>query len=108
MLLLLPTPPRKPAAAAPHCFTNLLLPLPPHTDTYFCVVDLHAITLPHDPPALLASTHSSAALYIACGIDPAKANIFVQSHVPAHAELTWLLRCGEGHGHDVKQGMITM
>jgi tryptophanyl-tRNA synthetase len=56
------------------------------------VVDLHAITLPHEPAALLQSTHSSAALYIACGIDPTRANVFVQSHVPAHAELTWLLR----------------
>lgn len=65
---------------------------PPCADTYFCVVDLHAITMPHDPAALLASTHSSAALYIACGLDPAKSNIFVQSHVPAHAEMTWLLR----------------
>ncbi|KAL4431278.1 hypothetical protein ABPG75_006534 [Micractinium tetrahymenae] len=62
-------------------------------DTFFCVVDLHAITLPHEPKELLHSTHSSAALYIACGIDPAKASIFVQSHVPAHAELTWLLSC---------------
>ena len=62
------------------------------TDTFFCVVDLHAITLPHEPKELLHSTHASAALYIACGIDPAKASIFVQSHVPAHAELTWLLR----------------
>lgn len=61
-------------------------------DTFFCVVDLHAITLPHEPKELLHSTHSSAALYIACGIDPAKASIFVQSHVPAHVELTWLLR----------------
>ena len=56
------------------------------------MVDLHAITLPHDPLALRHSTRSSAALYVACGIDPARANIFVQSHVPAHAELTWLLR----------------
>eukprot|EP00887_Chlorella_sp_A99_P005765 scaffold1.g5765.t1 len=62
-------------------------------DTYFCVVDLHAITLPHEPAELLRSTRSSAALYIAAGIDPARASIFVQSHVPAHAELTWLLSC---------------
>lgn len=62
-------------------------------DTFFCVVDLHAITMPHEPKELLQSTHSSAALYLAAGIDPAKASIFVQSHVPAHAELTWLLSC---------------
>lgn len=63
-------------------------------ETYFCVVDLHAITLPHEPKALLEATRKSAATYIACGIDPEKANIFVQSHVGAHAELTWLLSCG--------------
>ena len=56
------------------------------------MVDLHAITLPHDPADLLKATRSSAALYLACGIDPDKASVFVQSHVPAHAELTWLLR----------------
>lgn len=56
------------------------------------MVDLHAITMPHEPRALLDATRSSAALYIACGIDPAKASIFVQSHVPAHTELAWLLR----------------
>ncbi len=85
----------RPCALLPNNLLLLYQPVTtasPAADTYFCVVDLHAITLPHDPPALLASTHSSAALYIACGIDPAKANIFVQSHVPAHAELTWLLR----------------
>ena len=62
-------------------------------DTFYCVVDLHAITMPHDPKELLAATRSSAAVYMACGVDPAKANVFVQSHVPAHAELTWLLNC---------------
>lgn len=63
------------------------------TENYFCVVDLHAITLPHDPKALYESTLSSAALYIAAGIDPAKSKIFIQSHVPEHTELTWLLNC---------------
>lgn len=62
-------------------------------DTFFFVVDMHAITLPHDPVDLLAATRSSAALYLACGVDPSRSNIFVQSHVPAHAELTWLLSC---------------
>ena len=62
-------------------------------DTYFMVVDLHAITVPHDPKELQQSTRSSAALYMACGIDPAKARIFIQSHVTAHAELAWLLTC---------------
>eukprot|EP00884_Botryococcus_braunii_P023414 jgi/Botrbrau1/9757/Bobra.85_1s0008.1 len=54
---------------------------------------MHAITLPHEPKDLREATRRSAALYIAAGIDPAKASIFVQSHVPAHAELTWLLMC---------------
>ena len=63
-------------------------------DAFFCVVDLHAITVqPHDPKLLRESTLSSAAMYIAAGIDPERANIFVQSHVRAHSELTWLLNC---------------
>ncbi|KAJ1459580.1 hypothetical protein M885DRAFT_613188 [Pelagophyceae sp. CCMP2097] len=62
-------------------------------DNYFCVVDLHAITLPHDPKILERDTLSSAALYLAAGIDPDKSKIFVQSHVTAHAELCWLLNC---------------
>lgn len=62
-------------------------------DTFFCVVDLHAITVAHEPAKLLESTRTSAATYIAAGIDPEKAKIFVQSHVTAHSELTWLLNC---------------
>jgi len=62
-------------------------------DTYFMVVDLHAITMPHEPKDLLQSTRSSAALYIASGVDPSRAKVFVQSHVSAHAELAWLLSC---------------
>ena len=63
-------------------------------DAFFCVVDLHAITVqPHDPAALAASTRAAAALYLASGIDPQNATIFTQSHVPAHAELAWLLQC---------------
>jgi len=57
------------------------------------VVDLHAITLPHNPKELLEATRNGAALYIACGIDPTKAKVFVQSHVSAHAEMAWLLSC---------------
>lgn len=63
-------------------------------DAFFCVVDLHAITLPHEPRALFESTRSSAALYLAAGVDPARSAVFAQSHVPAHAELAWLLQCG--------------
>lgn len=62
-------------------------------ENFFCVVDLHAITMPHDPKDLQESTLSSAALYLAAGIDPTKSKIFVQSHVPAHSELAWLLNC---------------
>jgi tryptophanyl-tRNA synthetase len=62
-------------------------------DNYFCVVDLHAITVPHDPKILAENTYKIAALYLACGIDPAESTIFIQSHVPAHTELTWLFNC---------------
>ncbi len=63
------------------------------SDNFFCVVDLHAITVPHDPKVLADNTRSIAALYLACGIDLSCSTIFVQSHVSAHAELTWLLNC---------------
>jgi len=62
-------------------------------ESFFCVVDMHAITVPQDPTQLRAKTREVAALYIACGIDPTVATIFVQSHVPAHAELAWILNC---------------
>ncbi|MEE3717275.1 tryptophan--tRNA ligase [Tumidithrix elongata RA019] len=62
-------------------------------ESYFCVVDLHAITAPHDPKALAENTRQVAAIYIACGIDPDISTIFIQSHLSAHAELTWLLNC---------------
>ncbi|HIK28011.1 MAG: tryptophan--tRNA ligase [Oscillatoriaceae bacterium SKW80] len=62
-------------------------------DNYFCVVDLHAITVPHNPATLASDTYNVAALYLACGIDLKYSTIFVQSHIPAHAELTWLLNC---------------
>jgi tryptophanyl-tRNA synthetase len=62
-------------------------------DPFFCVVDLHAITVPHDPARLAEDTLTTAALYLACGIDPEHATVFVQSQVPAHSELCWLLNC---------------
>ncbi len=62
-------------------------------DTFFCVVDLHAITVPHDPAVLAEHTLTTAALYLACGIDPTRSTVFVQSHVSAHSELCWLLNC---------------
>ncbi|MET0452474.1 MAG: tryptophan--tRNA ligase [Mycobacterium sp.] len=67
-------------------------------DAYFCVVDLHAITLPQDPALLRKRTLVTAAQYLALGIDPARATVFVQSHVPAHAELAWVLGCFTGYG----------
>lgn len=60
-------------------------------DAIFCVVDLHAITVPQDPKLLAATTRKTAAQYIACGIDPHSSTLFVQSHVPAHSELAWIL-----------------
>ncbi|KAK7351507.1 hypothetical protein VNO77_11022 [Canavalia gladiata] len=60
-------------------------------DTLFFIVDLHAITLPYDTQQLSKATRSTAAIYLACGVDPSKASVFVQSHVRAHVELMWLL-----------------
>jgi tryptophanyl-tRNA synthetase len=62
-------------------------------ENFFCVVDLHAITAPHDRQVLAEHTRRTAALYIACGIDPEQSTIFVQSHIAAHAELAWLFNC---------------
>lgn len=62
-------------------------------ENFFCVVDLHAITVPHNPKTLAEDTYTIAALYLACGIDLEYSTIFVQSHVTAHSELTWLLNC---------------
>lgn len=59
----------------------------------FCIVDLHAITIPQDPKALLNSTRETLAAYIASGIDPKTNIIFNQSAVPQHAELAWILGC---------------
>ncbi len=62
-------------------------------DNVFCIVDLHAITVPQDPVALRQQTREVAAFYIAAGLDPARTIVFVQSHVSAHAELGWVLNC---------------
>ncbi|HEX7834361.1 MAG TPA: tryptophan--tRNA ligase [Pseudolysinimonas sp.] len=67
-------------------------------DAVFCVVDLHAITVPQDPAKLRESTRRTAAQYIAAGIDPESSILFVQSHVPAHAELAWVLNTITGFG----------
>jgi tryptophanyl-tRNA synthetase len=60
-------------------------------ECFYMVVDLHAITLPQDPAALREQTESVAALYLAAGVDPSRSAIFAQSHVPAHAELGWIM-----------------
>ena len=62
-------------------------------NTYFCIVDMHAITVRQNPADLRRRTTAQLAQYIACGLDPEKNTIFVQSHVPAHAELAWVLNC---------------
>jgi tryptophanyl-tRNA synthetase len=67
-------------------------------DAIFCVVDLHAITTPQDPKLLREQTRRTAAQYIAAGIDPEQSILFVQSHVPAHAELAWILNTITGFG----------
>lgn len=62
-------------------------------DCLYCIVDLHAITVRQDPAALREATLDSLALYLACGIDPSRSAVFVQSHVPEHAQLAWVLNC---------------
>jgi len=64
----------------------------------YCIVDLHAITLPKEPGELRAHIKDVAALYIAVGIDPKESTIFVQSDVPGHAELSWILTCSSYTG----------
>ncbi|WP_134685491.1 tryptophan--tRNA ligase [Brevibacillus migulae] len=67
-------------------------------EAFYCVVDLHALTVPQDPEELRKASRSIAQLYLACGVDPAKATIFIQSHVRQHAELGWLLQCASYMG----------
>jgi len=67
-------------------------------DAVFCVVDLHAITVPQDPAKLRDNTRRTVAQYIAAGIDPDHSTLFVQSHVPAHAQLAWVFNTITGFG----------
>lgn len=62
-------------------------------DCYFSIVDMHAITVRQEPAALRRTTLEQLAQYVACGIDPERSTIFIQSHVPAHAQLSWVLSC---------------
>ncbi len=67
-------------------------------DAFYCVVDLHAITVEVDPTTLRDRTRRTAAQYLAGGVDPERSTLFVQSHVPQHAELAWVLGCITGFG----------
>jgi tryptophanyl-tRNA synthetase len=67
-------------------------------NAFYCVVDLHAITVPQDPAQLRQNTRVTAAQYLAAGIDENKSALFVQSHVPAHAQLAWVLMTLTGFG----------
>ncbi|MEV4517266.1 tryptophan--tRNA ligase [Dactylosporangium sp. NPDC049525] len=67
-------------------------------DTFYCVVDLHAITAGHDPALLRKRTRVSAAQLLAVGLDPERCTLFVQSHVPQHAQLGWVMGCITGFG----------
>jgi tryptophanyl-tRNA synthetase len=67
-------------------------------EAFYCVVDLHAITMGHEPVALRRRTRVAAAQLFGAGIDPDRATVFVQSHVPEHAELAWVLECLTGFG----------
>jgi tryptophanyl-tRNA synthetase len=67
-------------------------------NAFYVIVDLHAITVPQDPSELRTNTRRTAAQYIAAGINPQDSALFVQSHVPAHAELAWVLNCITGFG----------
>ncbi|MFI8343541.1 tryptophan--tRNA ligase [Streptomyces sp. NPDC085639] len=67
-------------------------------DAFYMVVDLHAITMPQDPKDLRANTRLSAAQLLAAGLDPERCTLFVQSHVPEHAQLGWVMNCFTGFG----------
>ncbi len=67
-------------------------------DAFYCVVDLHAITVEQDPAVLRRRTLVSAAQLLALGVDPSRSALFVQSHVPEHAQLGWVLQCLTGFG----------
>ena len=67
-------------------------------DCLFCIVDLHAITVKQDPAELRRRSYQTLAIYMACGIDPTENIIFIQSHVPAHTELSWVLGCSTMFG----------
>jgi tryptophanyl-tRNA synthetase len=67
-------------------------------DTFYFIADLHALTVEHDPRSLSARTRASVAQLLAVGLDPDRATLFVQSHLPEHAELAWVMQCLTGFG----------
>jgi tryptophanyl-tRNA synthetase len=67
-------------------------------DAFYFVADLHSITMGHDPAELRARTRVTAAQYLAAGVDPDRSTLFVQSHLPEHAQLAWVLSCLTGYG----------
>ena len=67
-------------------------------DTFYCVVDLHALTVPYEPAQLRERSRRSAAQVLAAGVDPQRSTLFLQSHVPQHAELAWVMNCLTGDG----------
>ncbi|MFC0049091.1 tryptophan--tRNA ligase [Rheinheimera tilapiae] len=92
-------------------------------DCLYCIVDLHAITVRQEPAALRSASLDSLALYLACGIDPKRSAVFMQSHVPEHSQLAWVLNCytqfgelsrmtqfkdkSERHNNNVNAGLFT-
>src|SRR5690625_5936876 len=67
-------------------------------EAFYVIPDLHAITVPQDPEDLTKRTRVAAAQHIAAGIDPERSTLFVQSHIPEHTQLTWILTCLTGMG----------
>src|SRR5690242_18805716 len=67
-------------------------------DAFYFIADLHSITMPHDPALLRRRTHVAAAQLLAAGLEPDRSTLFVQSHVPEHAQLAWVLSCLTGYG----------
>ncbi|BAH83470.1 tryptophan--tRNA ligase [Candidatus Ishikawella capsulata] len=65
---------------------------------FYCIVDLHAITVRQDPKFLTKNILDTIALYLACGLDPNKSTIFIQSHIPEHTQLNWILNCFTSFG----------
>lgn len=74
------------------------VPMQEENDCIYCVVDEHAITVRQDPKLLRQTTLNTLAIFLACGIDPNKSTIFIQSHVPEHAQLSWILTCNTQMG----------